>query len=375
MSVAQDRIGIEDHIESLMLVDHHVHGAWVETTTRAQFEAALNEGNTAKLADWDSSFDTLLGFAIRAHCAPALGLAAHVPADDYWSARESLGERRVASTLLPRAGVSHWLVDEGFAEGVTPRFQLAQIAGGDAKEILRLEALAEEALAAGGSYTDTFRDLLHSKLAVDDAVGLKSIAAYRTGFRIDWSSQPKEMVNERARQWADSGGTRVVDAVLIAFGVRQGLETGYPLQFHVGFGDRDCRIDEANPMHLTPLLSEFPDSPIALLHCYPYEREAGYLAQAYNGVHMDVGLAVNYLGAQSEALIARSLELAPLRKVLFSSDAYGPAELHHLGAVLWRRGMTAVLTNFVDRGVWSAHDAQRVASLQGRDNAMRLYRL
>ena len=88
-----------------------------------------------------------------------------------------------------------------------------------------------------------------------------------------------------------------------------------------------------------------------------------------------MGLPVNHLGARSAAFLARTLELAPFRKILYSSDAFGPPELHYLGARLWRDGMTAVLCRFVDRGEWSANDAQRVAGLIGRGNAERIYEL
>ena len=114
---------------------------------------------------------------------------------------------------------------------------------------------------------------------------------------------------------------------------------------------------------------------VVLLHCYPFEREAGYLAQAFNEVYVDGGLAVNHLGARARALIARLMELAPFRKILYSSDGFGPAELHFLGAHLWRNGMTEVLTGFVDRDEWGLDDARRVAGLIGRDNARRVYGL
>ncbi|WP_237767483.1 hypothetical protein [Serinicoccus sp. CUA-874] len=67
-----------------------------------------------------------------------------------------------------------------------------------------------------------------------------------------------------------------------------------------------------------------------LLHCYPYHREAGYLAHVFEHVYCDVGLAVTYTGAQSAQVIAESLELTPFAKALFSSDAFGAAELFHL---------------------------------------------
>jgi predicted TIM-barrel fold metal-dependent hydrolase len=112
-----------------------------------------------------------------------------------------------------------------------------------------------------------------------------------------------------------------------------------------------------------------------LLHCYPFHRHAAALAQAYPHVYLDVGMTLHYVGARAAAVVAESLELAPFGKVLFSSDAAGPAELHYLGALLWRRATTAVLGGWVESGDWAAADAIRVAELIGAHNARRVYRL
>jgi hypothetical protein len=114
---------------------------------------------------------------------------------------------------------------------------------------------------------------------------------------------------------------------------------------------------------------------VVLLHCYPYEREAGYLAQAFNNVYADGGLTVNYLGARAPAFIARLLEMAPFRKIVYSSDGFGPVELHFLGAALWRNSIHRVLGSFVDNGDWSPDDAIRVVNLIAYENAARIYRL
>jgi uncharacterized protein len=84
---------------------------------------------------------------------------------------------------------------------------------------------------------------------------------------------------------------------------------------------------------------------------------------------------VNHLGARATAFLARAMELAPFRKIMYSSDAVGPVELHYLGARLWRDGMTEALGDFVERGQWSLDDAVRVAGLIGRHNAERVYGL
>jgi predicted TIM-barrel fold metal-dependent hydrolase len=149
------------------------------------------------------------------------------------------------------------------------------------------------------------------------------------------------------------------------------------VQFHTGFGDPDCDLRRSDPLWLRGFLErcEPRGVPVMLLHCYPFHRHAGALAQAYPHVYLDVGLALHYVGARAAAVLAESLEIAPFAKVLFSSDAAGPAELHYLGALLWRRATTAVLGGWAESGDWSAADAIRVAGMIGGENARRVYRL
>jgi predicted TIM-barrel fold metal-dependent hydrolase len=86
-------------------------------------------------------------------------------------------------------------------------------------------------------------------------------------------------------------------------------------------------------------------------------------------------LAINHVGARAAAVVAESLELAPFGQVLFSSDAWGPPELHYLGALLWRRATASVLGSWVESGDWALADAIRVAEMIGARNARRVYRL
>ena len=97
--------------------------------------------------------------------------------------------------------------------------------------------------------------------------------------------------------------------------------------------------------------------------------------KAFNNVYLDGGLAINYLGARSPDFIGRLLEMAPFRKILYSSDGFGPAELHYLGARLWRNGIRNVLQGFVDADEWSEADAMRVVDLIAHHNARRVYEL
>jgi predicted TIM-barrel fold metal-dependent hydrolase len=140
-------------------------------------------------------------------------------------------------------------------------------------------------------------------------------------------------------------------------------------------GDRDLDLQRCDPMLLLPLLRSMPAVGVLLLHCYPFHRQAGYLAQAFDHVNFDVGLAVNYLGTRSTELVGEALELAPFAKQLYSSDAFGPPELHLLGSVLWRRAMGLVLGGWLRRGDCSVRDAIRVVDMIGVQNAQRVYQL
>jgi predicted TIM-barrel fold metal-dependent hydrolase len=370
--MVSDTPALAQHIGEVALIDQHVHGCWLTPADRQRFENALNEANTEPIRY--SGFDSQLGFAVRAHCAPVLGLPKHSDPQSYWERRSQFSEGELARMFLPVAGVSDWLVDTGIGSGgVAGVADVAGLSGNHAHEIVRLEEVAEQAAQAPGDYATAFEEILRRRAA--GAVGAKSILAYRGGFDGDLSEPSTTEVAEAAGRWRERGGTGLQDRVLLRFGLHQALRLGKPLQFHVGFGDRDCDLLKANPLLLIDFLRQAADVPIVLLHCYPYEREAGYLAQAFHNVYLDGGLSVNHLGARAPAFLARLLEMAPFSKILYASDGFGPAELHFLGAVLWRRGIDRVLREFVERGDWSEADAIRVVDLIARENAARIYRV
>ena len=114
---------------------------------------------------------------------------------------------------------------------------------------------------------------------------------------------------------------------------------------------------------------------MVLLHCYPYHRQAAYLANVFPQVVLDVSLAVNHVGPRASAVLAETLELAPFGSLLYASDGFGLAELHHLGAVLFREALGRVLEEWLADDVLTADDARRFARMIAGGNARRVYRL
>ncbi|WP_329428895.1 amidohydrolase [Streptosporangium sp. NBC_01495] len=369
-------------IGAIPLVDHHVHGALDGDPSRRRFEELITESDRPVPA-WMTQFDSQLGFAVLRHCAPVLGLDPHPDPETYLARRAELGAGEVNRRLLAAAGVGHFLLETGYGgEEILGPAPMAALTGRPVEEVVRLESVAEGVVAEGtdaAGFAARFEAALWERTRT--ARGLKSIVAYRYGLDVDPAPPTPAEVAAAAGRWlresTRTGTVRVDDPVLLRHLIWTGIGRGLPLQFHIGYGDPDIDLRRSDPLLLRGLveLAEPSGVPLLLLHCYPYHRNAGYLAQVYPHVYFDVGLGVNHTGARSVAVVAESLELAPFAKILFSSDAWGPAELHHLGALLWRRAMTRVLGGFVADGEWSEPQAVRVATMIGARNARRVYGL
>jgi len=367
------------------LVDHHCHGVLRRDADEGTLESMLTEG-----AGWPggSVFDSQAGLAFRRLCPPVLDLPPHAELGDYLPRRAELGATEVSERFLAAAGASVLCVDTGFTpEPITSPAELADLAGATAYEIVRLERVAEDVVAAGAG-ADGFADAVRSALAdrTGSAVGVKSIAAYRTGLDLRAERPSDSEVAAAAGRWlanAGSGGRkgaaapRLADETLQRFLVWCGVDLRLPVQFHVGYGDSDVDLHRCNPLLLTPLLRAIQPTgvPVMLLHNYPYHREAGYLAQVFPHVYVDAGLATHNLGARAPALLAEALELAPYGKFLYSSDAFGLPELYYLGAALFRSALSAFLRSGLEEDLFTEPTAARLARMICAGNAKRAYRL
>ena len=369
-------------LADLPLVDHHCHGLVTRELDRAGFEAMLTEADGSGPLG-GSLFHSQIGLALRRWCAPVLDLEPRAPVDEYLARRAELGAAEVNRRMVAATGIGAFLVDTGYLpEPVTSPDELAALAGGSAGEVVRLEAVAEEVLA-GGCTAEGFAEAFRSRLAerCAGAVAVKSIAAYRVGLALEGARPCEGEVAAAAGALlrAVDGGAllRVADPVLQRFLIWCGVDLGLPVQFHVGYGDADVDLHRCDPLLLTDLLRATRPTgvPVMLLHNYPFHRNAGYLAQVFPHVFADVGLATHNLGRRADALVAELLELAPFGKVLFSTDAFGLAELYLLATVLFRRALGRLLTAGVADGDWTAADALRIALDIGSGNATRAYRL
>ena len=158
-------------------------------------------------------------------------------------------------------------------------------------------------------------------------------------------------------------------ALIAALEANEATGDPLPVQVHTGFGDRDLFLPTADPTHLKPIIERFAQTPFVLLHCWPFVRQAGWLAHVYANVFFDLSLTIPHVARPAEAL-REALELGPVSKLLYASDAARTPELYYLAAIWWRAALAEVLPELLD-----ARDAEEAARMILRDNARSLYRL
>ena len=119
----------------------------------------------------------------------------------------------------------------------------------------------------------------------------------------------------------------------------------------------------------THLIERFGDTPFVLLHCYPFVREAGWLAHVYGNVWFDLSLTIPHI-SRPEEMVREALELAPVSKLLYASDAARTPELYFLAAKWWREALSTVLAEALP-----ADEAETAGRQILRENAVALYGL
>ncbi len=374
--------------QNIPLVDHHCHGVMPVDLTSEQFEDSISEAYAPAPAG-TSHWDKPVALSIRRWCAPVLDLPKFATPVDYIERRRELGASEVNRRFLRAGGFEALLVDSGNRpEELCAVEELGRIADVPAREVVRMESIAERVVGSGvvaaADYAEAFEAALRDSLH-DNVVGLKTVAAYRSTLAIDYAPPGPREVARAAGDWLaeveKTGNVRITDSVLerhlIWVGADIAREKGYPVQFHIGIGDPDIELNKVDPSLLTPFIRsvEAWKFPITLLHCYPFHRQAGLMSENFPYVYFDVGFVQNWVGPSYQRIMDEALELAPFTKLLFSSDAFGLSELYYLGAIRFRASLSRALGRWIDEDELVAVEAARIFGLIGSLNARRIYQL
>jgi hypothetical protein len=320
-------------LNGVALVDHHAHGVLLDRPALDEFRGRFSESPDPR--QWPH---VVGGVTYRRALRELAAFFKSEPDEEsVYEHRLATEPAEYAAALLRATNTELLLVDDGFPADGTSWQELGELGGCAARPVMRIERVVEELGA------EAVRAEVASARA-NGFAGLKTISAYRTGLERE----------------------RIDPAVIAALEANAETDAPLPVQVHCGFGDSDLSLPRADPGHLKPLIERFRDTPFVLLHCYPFVREAGWLAHVYGNVWFDLSLTIPHVSRPGE-MLRQALELAPVSKLLYASDAARTPELYYLAAKWWREALAEVLPELFDG------DAEWAAWRVLRENALALY--
>jgi predicted TIM-barrel fold metal-dependent hydrolase len=290
-----------------------------------------------------------------------------------------------ARRWLVESQVEALLVDTGYPPGAMTLDRMAQLLPCAVHEIFRSETCAERLLGwrlSFPAFLAAYRDELTA--AAQRAVALKTIVAYRSGLAVrEWPHAEAVASYRSVIARLDAGGTsRLTEKPLLDTLFRVTLEVareaGRPVQIHTGFGDPDIDLLQANPLLLRPILEDerWAGVRLVLLHtAYPYFREAAFMTAVWPQVHLDLSLALPFLGAGAVGPLVEVLSLAPSSKLLYGSDVRALPELFALSADWARATLGEALGWLAARGDLTQASARRIGEQVLATNVRSLYGL
>lgn len=300
--------------------------------------------------------------------------------------RSEQSQEDLIGLLWNAAGIQSLIIDDGFNSSQCLSItDLASLAKRPVFLCRRIEPILEELITGCATLAEVV-DLLPKYLAQDNLnqlVSLKTICGYRGGLAINVISQQEAKIsfNQLKNGLKANLPLRITASPVYHYLLLHCLEIaaqyGLPVQIHTGIGDDDADLVACNPALLQPIFRSNLFAPVnfILLHCYPYVREAAFLASLYPNVFVDLSLSVSLAHSQAAILIAEALGIAPITRILAGSDGHSIPEAHWFGAMSWKHGLAQVLSQLITNSYCSEQEADWIAKRILKDNTTELYRL
>ena len=249
--------------------------------------------------------------------------------------------------------------------------------------IVRIERAAEplfQEQLSFETFINLFRDGLWDQIEKEQAIAIKSCAAYGGGLgiflpeRAQAEGAYERILGGKARQEDE----KVLNHFLILESCEIAAECDIPIQFHTGEGG-GSRIDfkTLSPIHMVPFLKDkrvLNRVKIVLLHGgHPHEEDTSFLVSQFENVYTDFSAMFYLAGVKGRERMAALLERAPLSKVMYGSDGVMFPEVWWFAHDWFRIQLTGLLNGLVENQYMTAARARKAARMFLYDNAMNCY--
>ena len=296
----------------------------------------------------------------------------------------SVGFTDYVRTLYGAVGLSTMVMDFGYP---LPELDVAEVKRQlpiEVVPIFRIEPLIVDLLKADIGWSEFSRrydDTLSEALTNQGYRGLKSVIAYRTGLDVSPLSRTPDQglqALDAIRRGLGGNSMKKLRDHLLCRALELCIEHDWPMQIHTGMGDFEVNLPLSRPAYLMDLL-RFPPyrgCRVILVHTgYPYQREAGYMANVLPRVYCDVSEGIPFAGHAARSILSEVLEMAPTSKVVYGSDGFAVPEIAFTSALAGKQALAQVLDDLVANGFLSGPEAQDAAALILAGNARELYRI
>ncbi|KAK6005439.1 hypothetical protein QM012_007081 [Aureobasidium pullulans] len=224
------------------------------------------------------------------------------------------------------------------------------------------------------TFLQAFESSIVTEINDSDVAGFKSVICYRTGLDLKIAGDVQIATNGlEAFQSSylpnciqkdfriESKGLNdslVISTCRLLSAAAKQDSISKPLQFHTGLGDADIDLLRSDPSYLQPLIT------------------AGYLATVYKNVYLDLGEVFPQVSRNGQETILRQcMEVTPISKLLFSTDAHHFGEVYWLALKQFREAFEKVLVDYVENDDLTAEQAIEAAKDIYFNNAKRVYNL
>jgi uncharacterized protein len=181
------------------------------------------------------------------------------------------------------------------------------------------------------------------------------------------STYPEESLSHAAAQ-------PLID-YLVHFLIQQAVKRNIPIQIHTGLLEGSYNnLQNANPMHLIPLLMEYREARFVLFHGgYPWTREFIALGKMFPNVWLDMCWVWIISPQAGRLLLNEIIETIPQNKVTAFGGDYIFIEGTYGHSVMARQNIERVLKGKIAEGWFGVDEALQYARAILFDNALELY--
>lgn len=249
--------------------------------------------------------------------------------------------------------------------------------------IVRFDRIQDELMPEKRSFPEFYKqyiDTLWEQIEKENAIGLKSCAAYNGGLDIWLTSRNEaETAYQRICREEDSAADRkVLHNYLLMESMEVAAEKDLPVQFHTGTGggswidfktmDPICVIDFLQNPRVKNRVK------VVLLHGgHPHEENVSYLTAQFANVYSDFSGMFYLCSLKGVERMAALLERAPLNKIMYGSDGVMFPEVSWFAHHQFRRQLLKLLQTLVEESILTERRAREAAEMFCYENARNCY--